>query len=215
MIAYVYVVNICGTLPGMAGNGYHHGALREAILKAAFDEARRVGPAGVQVRALAKAVGVSPAAVYRHFPNIEALQAEVSQTARETLAEFLIAERETVTTRRSRTATARERFRAVGRAYVEFAQREPNLFDTAFGPAVASPRPDEPSAWNVLIEGVEALIETGAIPSRDTGAAAVIAWSGVHGIASIVVRRALVGPLDGEEAIDAGLDGIMRAIETL
>ena len=77
------------------------------------------------------------------------------------------------------------------------------------------PRPDEPSAWNVLIEGVEALIETGAIPSRDTGAAAVIAWSGVHGIASIVVRRALVGPLDGEEAIDAVLDGIMRAIETL
>ncbi len=213
-------VNICGRLLGVTGNGYHHGALRRALLDAAVEEARRNGPDGVQIRALAKAVGVSPSAAYRHFPNIEALLAEVSQFAREELARFLIDRRDRATqlespTRRTRKVTARKQFRAVGRAYIDFACAEPHLFDTAFGPGIAPPRPDDPSAWEVLVGGVQTLTDTGAIESTATDQAALIAWSGVHGIASILVRQALVGPLDGDAAIETVLDGIMRALESL
>lgn len=209
-----------GRIPGVTGNGYHHGALRRAILDEAVDEARRNGPDGVQIRALAKAVGVSPSAAYRHFPSIEALLAEVSQVAREELARFLIARRDRITgpesrERRTRKAAAKERFRAIGRAYIDFACAEPRLFDTAFGPGITPSRPDDPSAWEVLVDGVQTLIDTGAIESTATDEAALIAWSGVHGIASILVRRALVGTLDGAAAIETVLDGIMRALESL
>lgn len=197
----------------MTGN-YHHGALHQAILDAAVEEARRSGPPGVQVRALAKTVGVSPAAVYRHVPSIDALLAEVAQVAREKLAVLLTDERDRAVVSRNRKRNAQNRFRATGRGYIEFALQEPHLFDTAFAPCTAGPPgPDEPSPWDVLIEGVQELVDAGVLDADDADRAALIAWSGVHGIASILVRQA--APLDADEAIDTVLDGIMRSLETL
>lgn len=200
----------------MAGDNYHHGALHQAILEAAIDEASRSGPQGIQVRALAKTVGVSPAAVYRHVPSIEALVAEVAQAARERLAVQLALKRDQTPTRRTRKTRAQDRFRAIGRGYVDFALAEPHLFDTAFTPTTIYPsRPDAPSPWEVLVEGVRELVDAGAVPNSAAEDAALIAWAGVHGIASILVRQALVCPVDNDAAIDAVLDGIMRSLATL
>lgn len=200
----------------MPADSYHHGALHDAILTAAVDEARRSGPGGIQVRALAKTIGVSASAVYRHVPSLEVLVAEVAQVARERLAAYLIEARKGAAPRRTRRARAHERLRAVGRGYVEFALEEPHLFDTAFTPTTCTPlRPDDPSAWQVLIEGVHELIDSGALESSDVERAALIAWSGVHGIASILVRQALVSPIPVESAIDTVLDATMRALTTL
>lgn len=200
----------------MPGDSYHHGALREALLAAALDEARRGGPQAISVRALAKAVGVSPSAVYRHVPSIDALVAEVAQTAREELAHHLARQRDRAPHHRTRKARARERFRAIGRGYIEFALEEPHLFDTAFAPtSCATARPDDPSAWQVLADGVQELVDAGVLRDGAADAAALIAWAGVHGIAAILVRGALVGESTDESAIDVVLDGVMRAIETL
>jgi AcrR family transcriptional regulator len=205
----------------MPGDSYHHGDLHQAILDAAVAEARRSGPSGVQVRALAKTVGVSPSAVYRHLASLDALLAEVAQVARERLAVHLIEERDRAAPRGSRANRARERMRAIGRGYVQFALAEPHLFDTAFAPtAGCPPEADDPSAWEVLIVAVHELIDSGAITTTDVDTAALIAWSGVHGIASILVRQAmpspaLISPLSNDTAIDVVLDAIDRAIETL
>lgn len=200
----------------MPGDSYHHGALHQAILDAAVAEARHSGPQGVQVRALAKTVGVSPAAVYRHVPNIEALLAEVSQAARQRLAALLIEERDQTPVGRNRKRNAQNRFRAIGHGYIEFALREPRLFDTAFTPCTTEPpRPDYPSPWDVLVEGVEELVDAGVLAADDADRAALIAWSGVHGIASILVRQAATNALDLEDAVDTVLDAIMRSLETL
>lgn len=200
----------------MAGDRYHHGALHQAILDAAIEEARRSGPQGVGVRALAKIVGVSPAAVYRHVPSIDALLAEVAQIARERLAAKLTEQRDLTPPRRTRRATAQARFGAIGRGYIDFALSEPRLFDTAFGPTtVCLERPDDPSPWQVLVDGIGELVTAGVVPADMADRAAMIAWAGVHGIASILVRQALTGPLDSDSAIDAVLDGIRRSLETL
>lgn len=45
--------------------------------------------------------------------------------------------------------------------------------------------------------------------------AALIAWSGVHGIASILIRQALNSTIDSDQAIDIVLDGLMRSLESL
>ncbi len=204
----------------MPTRNYHHGNLHDAILDAAVAEARRSGPQGVQVRALAKTVGVSPAALYRHVPSIEALLAEVSQAARERLAAHLAEHRDRAPAHRTRKATARERFRAVGRGYIDFAVAEPHLFDTAFAPCtVEPPRPDDPSASQVLLDGVQELIEAGALRPAAADKAALIAWASVHGIASLLVRQAGthpgVPPMDDDTAIETVLDAVMRSVETL
>ena len=207
---------MCGRIRRMADGSYHHGALHQAILDAAIEEARTSGPDGVQVRALAKTVGVSPSAVYRHVPSIDALLAEVAQASRERLAVRLVDGRDCGTGGKSRESKALNRFRAIGRAYIEFALAEPHLFDTAFTPTSAGPtRPDDPSPWDVLVAGVRELADAGVLPAGKADQAALIAWSGVHGVASILVRQAAVGPLGTDDAIETVLDGILRSLETL
>lgn len=197
----------------MTAQPYHHGALHEAVLQAAVEAARRDGPQAVGVRALAKAVGVSPSAVYRHVSSVEALLAEVAQIARQQLATRMIESRDRAPAQRTRKATARERFRAVGRSYVEFALAEPKLFDTAFTPcSEPPPKPDDPSGWQVLVDGVAELVQARIVNPRAVDKATLIAWSGVHGIASLLVRDSLLDPIGREEATEVILDATMHSL---
>ena len=52
--------------------GYHHGNLSEALVQAASDLTAEFGPAGFIFTEVTRAVGVSPAAPYRHFRNRDA-----------------------------------------------------------------------------------------------------------------------------------------------
>src|ERR1700745_1139151 len=104
---------------------YHHGALNSALVEASTALAREGGPDRVVLREAARAAGVSHSAAYRHFAAREALLAEVSRHARGELAAEM----------RRRVARAkgpRQRLRAVGTAYIDFALTEPGLFRTAF-----------------------------------------------------------------------------------
>jgi len=49
--------------------GYHHGNLKEALLRAALELIAEKGPAGFTFAEAARWAGVSPAAPYRHFPR--------------------------------------------------------------------------------------------------------------------------------------------------
>src|ERR1700739_4836490 len=104
---------------------YHHGALHSALIEASIARAPEGGPDRVILREAARAAGVSHSAAYRHFSDREALLAEVSRHARSELAAQM----------RRRVARAkgpRQRLRAVGMAYIDFALTEPGLFRTAF-----------------------------------------------------------------------------------
>src|SRR5256885_11547975 len=62
-------------------NTYHHGDLRDALVQAAFHEAERGGPEAINISALAKKLGVSQPAPYRHFADREALLEVVTAEA--------------------------------------------------------------------------------------------------------------------------------------
>ena len=59
--------------------GYHHGNLREAMVEAALNLIRERGPAGFSFAEVARLVGVSGAAPYRHFRDRNALLTEVAR----------------------------------------------------------------------------------------------------------------------------------------
>ena len=59
--------------------GYHHGNLKEALVRAALELIAEKGPAGFTFADAARWAGVSPAAPYRHYRDRDALLADVAQ----------------------------------------------------------------------------------------------------------------------------------------
>jgi AcrR family transcriptional regulator len=64
-----------------AERGYHHGDLRAALIQASFDLLAECGPQRFSVAAVARRLGVSTAAPYRHFPDRDHLLGAVSAAA--------------------------------------------------------------------------------------------------------------------------------------
>src|SRR5438874_598394 len=60
---------------------YHHGDLRDALVQAALQDAEQGGPEAISLKALAKKLGVSQPAPYRHFADRETLLEVVTEEA--------------------------------------------------------------------------------------------------------------------------------------
>ena len=64
-----------------AQNAYHHGDLRDALVQAALHEVELGGPEAISISALAKKLGVSQPAPYKHFSDRETLLTAVTAEA--------------------------------------------------------------------------------------------------------------------------------------
>jgi len=199
--------------PGDRRPRYHHGDLRAAAIAAGVDRARRGGPAAVGMRDVARDVGVSPAALYRHFPDVDHLRAEVGCAARIELAHHLERTRVSVLDSGDRRRDDLTRLREVGRAYIAFAVAEPHLFDAAFTPTTASAtEPEEPSAWGVLVTCIEAAGASGGIDAVRLDDAPLVAWTAVHGAATILVRSVFPVPVDVGHVTAVTVNAVVRAL---
>ena len=212
----------------MPDRPYHHGNLTEALMTAGFEAARTGGPSAIALRVLAKEVGVSPTAAYRHFASLHHLVAAVSQRAREQMATRM-AEAMAQVDHPDPSERAWRRLAANGRAYVRFALDEPSLFATAFAPCLAlPPREDDPDAWGLLVGALEDLANLGELAPGTRATAPFVAWAAVHGAAEILGRAAInsamvppgeppmpgdqPGPIDPDAAFDAVRDALRRAL---
>src|SRR5690349_4267505 len=139
-----------GSLDPVSTATYHHGNLREALVDAALTAVREQGPDGLAVRELARRVGVSHNAAYRHFADRDALVAEVAERSLAALTEagrVRLARVEHADPK----MLARLRLFELGRSYVGFALSEPGLFRVAFtaypqiesSPGLIDPNDDE------------------------------------------------------------------------
>lgn len=105
---------------------YHHGDLRSALLASALDVVREQGVAGLSLGEVARRVGVSSAAPYRHFANRSVLVSAAAAVAGRDLHATLLAAMDRVPrvgAGRGTTDVAVEELAAAARAYVEFALR--------------------------------------------------------------------------------------------
>jgi AcrR family transcriptional regulator len=168
---------------------YHHGHLREALLKAAIQLIAEVGPAGFTLREVARRAGVSHNAPYRHFPDREDLLAAVAAQGFRELNEAML---EAVTHHRGSVG----RLKGAGLAYVEFALRRPEHFTVMFDAAVSKHRtPDSTEAaqqaFGTLLTLVKSCQDENRLPSVDVRQLALLAWSMVHGIAKLATAKRL------------------------
>ena len=167
----------------MSEKPYHHGDLEAALTNAALDFVQTSGIGALTLRDLARTLGVSPSAAYRHFPSRDHLVSRISQAARESLAQALLEARDAVISNGRAKRRSIERFEAIGRAYVLFATQNPSLFAAAFVLCDVSPSTeDNPSAWSVLVDSVEEMVESGAIPASRRADAPIIAWGVLIGV---------------------------------
>ena len=94
---------------------------------------------------------------------------------------------------------ARASLRAIGTAYLRFAQNEPGLFRTAFAvPGDAETTTNPAKAGNSGLNpfpaagrALDRLVEAGVLPAERRPGAEYLAWSAVHGLAMLVLE----GPL--------------------
>ncbi|WP_042418777.1 TetR/AcrR family transcriptional regulator [Streptacidiphilus anmyonensis] len=168
---------------------YHHGDLANALTREAVALAREGGPEAVVLREAARRAGVSAAAAYRHFSSHEELLRVAKERAHELLADALEAAM-------PQDADPRERLRALGAAYVGFAEAEPGLFRTAFCHgvrelAVGPEALGEYRAFRIVAAALDALLAAGLMPPSRRPGAEFPAWAALHGLALLTID----GPL--------------------
>jgi AcrR family transcriptional regulator len=178
--------------PRSKGHDYHHGDLRASAIAAGREMIKKGGINALGLRKVAERLQVSPAALYRHFEDVESLQAEICAQVRQELGEYMLAEREKARKSTSKAINARIRIRSLGNSYMDFANNNKKLFESAFLFRHHG-KGEEPDglAWNLLNESLDELRSVGALLAKTDEEACMLAWSAVHGLATLVAQDAI------------------------
>ncbi|MCP5205784.1 MAG: TetR/AcrR family transcriptional regulator [Hahellaceae bacterium] len=165
---------------------YHHGDLKRALLAEARNHLKTVGPEKISLRALARDLGVSQAAPYRHFTDkthlLAALAAEGFSLLHDASKKALAG-----------CDTSAQRLVAAGRAYVSFARQHSDLYRLMFGPTIPADCNYEAltevgnRAFLAIISIVTEGISAGEFREEDPIVFANSAWAMVHGLASLLI----------------------------
>jgi AcrR family transcriptional regulator len=164
---------------------YHRVNLEQSLLDAAVALIGEGGPHAFTLREVARRAGVSHNAPYRHFRDKGDLLAAVAAQGFDRLTESM-----NKAMAKGRTGT--ERLRLAGRGYVQFALESPQHLLVMFeGPNPAEPRPEHTEsgqrAFQILLDAIANVQAEGALPKGDPHRFAVVAWSGVHGLAKLAI----------------------------
>lgn len=179
-------------MPGRPVNApYHHGDLRAAALQMGMERLESQEQPDLGLRALARDLGVSATALYRHFPNKDAL---LDALALEGLNRLGRNQAEAA----AKAGGGHDGFAEVGITYVTWAVENPALLRLIYNRVgQVDLAADDPSAMGEAFFQLRAGIAA-TMPdemSKDQRAAAALhAWSLVHGLAMLI--------LDGQVAYD-------------
>ena len=200
---------------GPPPRGYHHGNLKETLIRAALDLIARKGPGGFTFAEAARFAGVSPAAPYRHFRDRDELLANVA------LRGFTLFEAALTRAWNDGQPDAFAAFERMGRAYLEFARIEPAYYSAMFEAGVPLDLNQElreagEHAFMVIRTAAERLVAQ--LPAVGRPPALMVAlhvWAMAHGIASLFGRgdagRRRV-PMSPDELLEAGVLVYLRGL---
>ncbi len=170
-----------------SSRSYHHGNLRNELLDTAEAQLASEGAEELSLRALARRVGVSQTAPYRHFSDKnELLAALATRGYRKLLADLEAAGRRAG-------ANPVDQLFAFAHSYVNYAVGNPDLFKLMFGPALQPQEayPELRQASRDTYELVRSImrsgIEQGIFRQEDVAYLANSGWSAIYGLATLKV----------------------------
>jgi AcrR family transcriptional regulator len=161
---------------------YHHGDLRSALVEAGLALLATRTADDLSLREVAREVGVSATAVYRHFPDKAALMRALAMAGLDMLGKAQHAAFEAA-------GGGVAGFNATGAAYIRFALRHTALFRLVFanplkGKGEVLELIDVPAdAMRFLMANAAALAPAGMEPRIF----ALQSWSIAHGLAMLVI----------------------------
>jgi AcrR family transcriptional regulator len=190
-------------------NTYHHGDLRDALVQAAFQEAEQGGPEAISLKALAKQLGVSQPAPYKHFADREALLATVTAEA---FRQFMATLREAIAKPSKRSKLSR-----FAHATVEFGLRRNGIYRLMFASRIIVCAPKSSELHGVAMDTFALLVDALEAPAvgflRERSALKI--WAALHGVVMLAEQGLLTGQLaqtSREELVEEIVDQTKLAL---
>ena len=166
---------------------YHHGNLKKAVITRALEIISQKGIDGLSLREVARALGTSHAAPYRHFKDKNELLAAIAEDGLQRMLAQMKG--------KFRNKNAIQKLREIGAVYVQFGAKNPYQFRVMFARELANRAlyPALQQASRNTMKMLEEVVKEGQnskliIPgnSRDI---AVMLWSSVHGVTELFINN--------------------------
>ena len=172
----------------MPRKNYHHGDLKNALIKAGVEILAKEGVDGLSLRKVAQKAGVSHSAPYSHFPDKQSLIAAISTEGFNQLYSELqsVAEQFKEDPKRQLLDGAQ--------AYVQFAMNNADTFKIMFS-GVLEKEKEYPSfvdasrkTFELVVKIIQSCQELGILRVTSSEMMAVVVWGQVHGIISLALE---------------------------
>lgn len=179
-----------------AKNTYHHGELVDSLLNAAVRFIEKEAHPEFTLRELAKAIGVSHPAVYRHFKSKQEIQAAIAAKGYDELTQGFAK-------LKTKKLNATELLIEQAVLYVNFAIENPGFFRAMFHPhlQITEEFEDLKKSADLALAALSEAVQNLFPPKQNLkkyvlSSLTAIFWANVHGIASLSVDNLISGPLD-------------------
>lgn len=190
---------------------YHHGDLKNALLDASERLLVEQGVDAISLRKVARRAGVSHTAPYRHFSNKATLLRALAMRG------FAALNRELADAGVRNLPGPEQQLVEISVAYVAFALANREMHRLMFGGVVdADSDPGFLQAARVVDELLVEIIHTGSVVGvfreRDATELALVVWTSMHGLATLLIAGSLETGLRETEPPGELVRGIFRNI---
>ena len=193
---------------------YHHGNLKDALIEEALIVVKSDGVKSITLRELTKKLGTSRSAIYRHYSSKDELIKAVIIAGLEKLENTIIPIVKN-------NDTVLNRFYATGKAYLTFAQDNPNIYRMIFGNEVEQQREEScdikdentTKVFHALAALVTEAQEKELFKEGDPILQATYIWSSMHGLANLYIDGHLHIKDNIDELYELSFDTIINGMK--
>lgn len=182
---------------------YHHGDLRQTLIDTALELVAEQGVTQWSLREVARRIGVSHTAPYRHFSDRDSLLAAVAERGFQEMSQHL------QQTLNNTPTDPDNRLQAIGVAYIQYAIAHPCEYQIMFRTSLEDEQKYSDlakaatKAFSILVNVIAEGQKTSIFRSGNSKELAQVAWSLVHGLSMLLIDGHLKVPKNSSVEIVA------------